>query len=74
MNGSAPGMRCVTGEGVAASEWRGEGGQVAGGEATIQGQPTLLWCCRFFDDGHSDQCKVISPCSFDLCPSNNEQC
>ena len=33
-----------------------------------------IYCCRFFDDGHSDQCKVISHCSFDLCPSNNEQC
>ena len=30
--------------------------------------------CRFFDDGHSDQCEVISHCSFDLHFSNNEQC
>ena len=22
--------------------------------------------CRFFDDGHSDQCEMISHCSFDL--------
>ena len=22
--------------------------------------------CRLFDEGHSDQCEVISPCSFDL--------
>ena len=22
--------------------------------------------CRFFDDGHSDQCEVIPHCSFDL--------
>ena len=28
--------------------------------------------CRFFDDGHSDQCEVVSHCSFDLCFSNNE--
>ena len=28
----------------------------------------------FFDDGHSDQCEVISHCSFDLHFSNNEQC
>ena len=26
----------------------------------------------FFDDGHSDQCEVISHCSFDLHFSNNE--
>ena len=28
--------------------------------------------CRIFDDGHSDQCEVISYCSFDLHFSNNE--
>ena len=28
----------------------------------------------FFDDGHSDQCEVISHCSFDLHFSNNERC
>ena len=28
--------------------------------------------CRFFYDGHSDQCEVISHCSFDLLFSNNE--
>ena len=28
--------------------------------------------CRIFDDGHSDQCAVISHCSFDLHFSNNE--
>ena len=22
--------------------------------------------CRLFDDGYSDRCKVIPPCSFDL--------
>ena len=30
--------------------------------------------CRLFDDGHSDQCEVISHCTFDLHFSNNEQC
>ena len=30
--------------------------------------------CRFFDDGHSDQCEVMSHCSFYLHFSNNEQC
>ena len=30
--------------------------------------------CRLFDDGHSDQCEVISHCSFDLHFSNNAQC
>ena len=29
---------------------------------------------RLFDDGHSDWCKVISHCSFDLHFSNNERC
>ena len=28
--------------------------------------------CRLFDEGHSDQCEVISHCSFDLLFSNNE--
>ena len=27
--------------------------------------PTII-VCRFFDDGHSNQCKVIPHCSFDL--------
>ena len=30
--------------------------------------------CRPFDEGHSDQCEVISHCSFDMHFSNNEQC
>ena len=30
--------------------------------------------CRLFDDGHSDQCKVISHCGFYLHFSNNEWC
>ena len=28
----------------------------------------------FFDDGHSDQCEVISHCSFDFHFSNNKRC
>ena len=30
--------------------------------------------CRLFDEGHSDQCEVISHCSLDLHFSNNERC
>ena len=30
--------------------------------------------CRLFDDGHSDQCEVMSHCSFDLHFSNNKRC
>ena len=30
--------------------------------------------CWLFDDGHSDQCEVISPCGFDLHFSSNERC
>ena len=30
--------------------------------------------CRCFDDGHSEQCEVISHCSFGLHFSNNERC
>ena len=29
---------------------------------------------RFFDDGLSDRCEVISHCSFDLHSPNNERC
>ena len=35
--------------------------------------PAFIFC-RLFDEGHSDQCEVISHCSFDLHFSNNEQC
>ena len=35
-------------------------------------QPLLF--LDFFDDGHSDQCEVISHCSFDLHFSNNKWC
>ena len=34
--------------------------------------PTFI-VCRLFDDGRSDQCEVISHCSFDLHFSNYEQ-
>ena len=30
--------------------------------------------CRFFVDGHSDQCEMISHCGFDLHFSNSEWC
>ena len=30
--------------------------------------------CRLFDDCHSDQCEMISRCSFDLHFVNNECC
>ena len=30
--------------------------------------------CRLFDEGHSDQCEVISHCAFDLHFSSNERC
>ena len=30
--------------------------------------------CRLLDDGHLDQCEVISHCSFDLQFPNNERC
>ena len=30
--------------------------------------------CRFFDDGHSDWCEVMSRNSFDLHLSNSEHC
>ena len=33
-----------------------------------------IYVCRLFDEGHSDQCEVISHCSFDLRFSNNERC
>ena len=31
-----------------------------------------IYCFRLFDDGHSEQCEVVSHCSFDLHLSNNE--
>ena len=35
--------------------------------------PTFI-VCRYFDDGHSDRCKVIPQGSFDLHFSNSESC
>ena len=35
--------------------------------------PALV-VCGFFDDGHFDECEVISHCSIDLRFSNNEWC
>ena len=32
---------------------------------------SIIYFCRCLDDGHSDQCKVIPHCSFDLYISNN---
>ena len=37
-------------------------------------QEHSLFSTRLFNDGHSDQCEVISHCSFDLHFSNNEPC
>ena len=36
--------------------------------------PSPAFVCRLSDDGHFDQCEVISHCSFNLHFSNNEQC
>ena len=33
-----------------------------------------IYCLWLFDDSHSDQCVMISHCSFDLHFSNDEQC
>ena len=30
--------------------------------------------CRLFDDDHTDSCKVISYCSFDIHYSHNDRC
>ena len=35
--------------------------------------PSPAFVCRLSDDGHFDQCEVISYCSFNLHFSNNEQ-
>jgi len=34
--------------------------------------PPAFIACRYFDDGHSDWCEVVSHCSFDVHFSNNE--
>ena len=44
------------------------------GEGSLFSIPSSAYIvCRIFDDGHSDQCEVISHCSFDLHFSNNER-
>ena len=44
-------------------------------ECSLFSTPSLAFSvCRLFDDGHSDQHKVISHCGFDLHFSNNERC
>ena len=44
-------------------------------EHSLFSTPSLAFIdCRFFDDGHSDQCEVIPHCSFDLHFPNNERC
>ena len=42
-------------------------------EVSLFSTPSLAFIiCRLFDDGHSDQCEVISHCSFDLHFSSKE--
>ena len=42
-------------------------------DASLSSTPSPAFIvCRFFDGGHSDQCEVISHCSFDLHFSNSE--
>ena len=43
------------------------------GSLLVIASPAFI-ACRFFDDGHSDQCEVIPHCSFDLHFSNNKGC
>ena len=40
-------------------------------EGLLFSTPSLAFIHRFFDEGHSDLCEVISHCSFDLHFSNN---
>ena len=43
-------------------------------ECSLFSTPSLAFIvCRFFDDGHSDGCEMVSHCGFDLHFSNNEQ-
>ena len=35
-------------------------------EGSLFSTPSPAFVCGFFDDGHSDQCEVVSHCSFDL--------
>ena len=41
------------------------------GRACFSPRPLQHLVCRFFDDGYSDWCEEILPCSFDLHISNN---
>ena len=42
-------------------------------EGSLFSKPSLAFIVyRLFDDGYSDQCEVISHCSFDLHFSNND--
>jgi len=41
-------------------------------EGSLFSTTSPAFVCRFFDDGHSDQCEMIHHCSFDLHFSNNE--
>ena len=44
-------------------------------EHSLFSTPSLAFIvCRYFDDGHSDQCEVISHCALDLYFSNNQWC
>ena len=38
----------------------------------LSSHPPAFIVCRFFNDGHSDWCEVMSHCSFGLHFSNNE--
>ena len=41
-------------------------------ERSLFSTPPAFIVHRLFDDGHSDQCEVMSHCSFDLHFSNNK--
>ena len=44
-------------------------------EGSLYSTPCVAFIiCRFFSDGPSDHCEVVSHCSFDLHFSNNQQC
>ena len=38
-------------------------------ECSLFSTPSPAFISRFFDDGHSDWCEMISHCSFDFCIS-----
>ena len=76
-NAGDPGL--IPGSGRSPGEGNGNPLQYSCLEATVHGVPrsrTQLSdftnaVCRFFADGHSDLCEVISHCSFDFHFSNN---